>query len=89
MHSYVKAQPFQPTLALTVRQAIAIKCDQRFQVKFVQGSPGELEHLGYSHICAFLVASTRLSSSETLKKQVMFESIKFKIPADGRGRWRE
>lgn len=49
-------------------------------MKFVQGSPGELEHLGYSHICAFLVASTRLSSSETLKKQVMFESIKFKIP---------
>lgn len=49
-------------------------------MKFVQGSPGELGPLGCSHSCVFLVASTRLSSDETLKKQLMFEGIKFKMP---------
>lgn len=65
---------------MTVRQAIYIKGEQRFQVKFVQGSPGELDPLGCSHNCVFLVASTRLSSNETLKKQLMFEGIKSKMP---------
>lgn len=55
MYSYVKAQPFQPTLPLTVRQAIHIKCEHEFQMKFVLGSPDELDHLGFSHICVFLL----------------------------------
>lgn len=43
----VKAPPFQPTLTAMVRQAL--QCEHRFQVKFMQDSPGELDPLGHSH----------------------------------------
>lgn len=83
-----KAQPFQLTWPLAVRKATLR--EHRFQVTFLQGSPGEWGPLRWSQLCITNCRhQAQLSWRETPRWQLTFDGTKFNIAERWKGRGRE